>query len=365
MFVVNTEKAIRKYIDMIRSDTFLRYEKEFAHRMVSSLSKDYLELGEEDVVRSVENVVNGIDQFAVKDTSTHFEIKTSALFIHGNISQVGFDYYAKYVERELGDLIFICSIVFNNKKCFEKLTINQFKKDSSSKKSTSWNLSNREQLYLLSRFPKFIGVSSRGSMIPASEFTLPNKSGCLGSYGLLYKPGDFCFISATELEGYVGSRKSLKESDFYDLTHKIERSHFGLYPLLHLDPDYYKFMERCFHRCFDWPLPWDHFGNHHYAHNAFDFTHKYLTMGIGEPIFMITGPHNSQARHFISKILSKLKIRAQQQPQLPESQKILTFVEGFHKFNYGHGENEGGNDNISDFDGEGIGIMHTTINLGE
>ena len=98
-------------------------------------------------------------------------------------------------------MIFIVSVYFQGKKYFEKLTINQFKKAN---KTSSWSIKNKEQLFLLSRFPVFRGI--QGSIIDEKNYAIPNYSGCLGSYGFLYKPGDFAFVSATKLDSYVGQK---------------------------------------------------------------------------------------------------------------------------------------------------------------
>ena len=71
----------------------------------------------------------------VKDYRAYTELSTKSIFIHGNRSRVRFDYYDKKTNPvELGDLIFIISIVYNKRKYFEKITINQFKKDEKTQK---------------------------------------------------------------------------------------------------------------------------------------------------------------------------------------------------------------------------------------
>ncbi|GFP37652.1 hypothetical protein HKBW3S44_01329 [Candidatus Hakubella thermalkaliphila] len=127
---MNIEKVVTKYMEIIKSDTFAKYEKEFAQRICSALSKGYLrKLPEPPLVQIIENVVNGVHNLTMKDDKTYFELLTRSIFIHGNKSQVEFDYYGQNMQGEFGDLIFIISVVFNGWKYFEKLTINQFKKD--------------------------------------------------------------------------------------------------------------------------------------------------------------------------------------------------------------------------------------------
>lgn len=220
---MSIKKAMNKYIETIKSDAFTRFEKEFARRMTSALSRGYLQkLHETPLVKIVKNVVNSVDKLT--DGNQNFKLSTKSVFIHGNKSQVEFDYYGRKEQTELGDLIFIISVVFNDKKYFEKFTINQFKKDKG-RRSVSWRI-DKEQLYLLSRFPAFRGVKG---FVPKKNFDLPNYSGCLGSYGLLFKPGDFAFISATELDSFIGYRSSLKLNELY-LIHETEKYPFSHFP---------------------------------------------------------------------------------------------------------------------------------------
>jgi hypothetical protein len=182
-------------MEVIRSDVFARYEKEFAQRIISGLSNGYLQkLYETQLVQTLQDVVNHVHDLSMKDPLSSFELSTSSIFIHGNKSQVTFDYYGENKPGELGDLIFIISLVLNRQIYFEKLTVNQFKRDKTGQKSIAWEIDHK-QLYLLSRFPKFRVVKG---LIPKKEFSLPNYSGCLGSFGLLYRPGDFVFVRSLD-----------------------------------------------------------------------------------------------------------------------------------------------------------------------
>ena len=198
MSVKEARKAIVRYVHLIQTESFAKYEKDFTRRIQEGLIKGFNQgFNELDLVREIANSVNRMSKSFDK-----FKITTRGIFIHGSRSRVEFEYYGKRVRRELGDLIFILSIIYNRKKYFEKLTISQAKKGDS---RLRWNLSNREQVYLLSRFPQFRGV--KGSIIPSRDFNLPNYSGCLGSFNLLFEPGDFIFISAQRLENIVANKK--------------------------------------------------------------------------------------------------------------------------------------------------------------
>ncbi len=361
-------RILTNFMNTVRSDLFVKYEKDFANKISAALSEGYLQKAHEPkLVSIIETVVNNIHGLKTEDSISYFKVLTKAIFIHGNKSHVLFDYYGKEARIEFGDLIFIISIIFKGQKYFEKITINQFKIDRNNNSRISWDISNKEQLYLLSRFPTFTGVS--GSLIPLREYTLPNYSGCLGSYGLLYKPGDFAFVSATELDSYIGDKNSMKFNELYNM--RLERSQQPfIYPQLFL-PDieeFYYLLDRYYHH-FREKMPFNLFNNYHHAYNTFDFAHKYLTMGIGEPIFMEVGSDNMQCKKFLYELMLAIKRRAQREGG-EAGQRLSCFTNEFCEHSYtGHTDNGGTEDNreniANDFDGEGIGIIYTTINLGE
>ena len=333
---------MEKNTEAIRSDVFASYEKEFAQRMVSALSKGYLqELHEPPLVEIVEYVVNSVHNFIMRDHKTWFELITKSIFVHGNKSQVEFDFYGQNKQRELCDLIFIVSVVLNGQKYFEKFTLNQFKKEKRSSRVV-WSLSNKEQLYLLSRFPSFRGV--KGSLIPMKNYNLSNYSGCLGSYGLLHKPGDFAFVSATRLDSFIGDKKTLKMMELHTLLNNKVKHLFVWCPILY-------------------PPVGNIFGNCHFSHDVFNFVHEYLRMNIGEPIFMKIGIDNPQARNFLHELMLAIESKARKE----KSKRILSFINAFRKFPYvdRKGQNRFNEGVDFDFEGGGIGIIHTTIDLRE
>ena len=291
----------------------------------------------------------------MQDQGSLLQLSTQGIFIHGNKSQVNFDYYGDIKPRELGDLIFIISIVSNGKKYFEKFTINQFKKDDKRTPTVEWKAIDKKQLYLLSRFPIFKGIKG---YIPKVDHVLPNISGVLGSYGLLFKPGDFAFISATELDSYLGIKNKL---DFKNLDEIIFRARNKIDFVPHRSdlpfPPEIRLLG-LLDKAWDFPLK-----NFHCAANVFDFAHKYLNFGIGEPLFMEWGLTNEPARIFFQSILNNVYSNAKRKG----AQKSMAFYKDFFKFPYADGENggdvqEGGTD---DFEGGKIGIIHTVVNLGE
>jgi hypothetical protein len=193
----------------------------------------------------------------------------------------------------------------------------------------------------LSRFPTFRGVIG---IIPKREYSLTDYSGCLGSFGLLLQPGDFKFVGAPRLDVFLGTGTKLKQQELFDLAYGTERYflHF-LFPL--------------YRAYFTLNL----FGNYHYASNAFDFVHKYLRMSIGEPIFMRIGTCNSQARNFLFELLSAIKRKGERQHLEEATNFALEFL------NYGYAidqdQRDFRTDSEFDFDGGGLGFVHTMINL--
>ncbi|MFW6122280.1 MAG: hypothetical protein ACOC80_15465, partial [Petrotogales bacterium] len=206
-------ECIRKYCEFIETNIFAKHVKNFAEKTQYELHRAYSKNSyEPEIVKIIEKIVNQIDGLAISDRK--FKISTNAIFIHGTKSQVEFKYYGNTTQRELGDLIFIISIIYNNKKYFEKFTITQFKRSSKkptwyfNKKDKNAKYPEKEQLFLLSRFPTFKGT--QGSIIPMKRYDIPNYFSCLGSHGLLYRPGDFTFASSILLEILLGDRKSIK-----------------------------------------------------------------------------------------------------------------------------------------------------------
>jgi hypothetical protein len=338
---MSIERVLNKYEELMKSDLFLGYEKEFADRMISALSKGYQQgLHEPPLVKVVEDVVNSVNGFVARNPKTQVRLSTKSIFVHGSKSQVEFDFYGQNAQRELCDLIFLVSIVLNGQKYFEKMTLNQFKKDKIEHSTTLWSLDNREQLYLLSRFPSFTGI--KGSLVPLKKHSLANYSGCLGSYGFLYAPGDFAFVSATRLSLFLGDKKTLRIEELYGLADNKVSYVLGWAPLpIH-------------------PLWYTLFGNCHFCHHVFSFVDEYLKMNIGEPVFMKVGLDNPQSRNFLYELMDAIENKAKKEGD----RRTLDFINEFNRFPY---EDKNRSDKDPDFDFEGgeIGIIHTIIDLGE
>lgn len=308
-------RVIEKYLELINTEHFAKYCRDFACRMQKGLSTGYKQRAyEPKLVSVVEKVVNELKELS---TSTNgFKISTKSIFIHGNRSQVEFEYYGQRVQRELGDLIFILSVIYDGKKYFEKFTISQFKKED---ERLRWSFSNKEQLYLLSRFPSFKGV--KGALIPQREFHLPNYSGCLGSYNLLYRPGDFVFVSASRLESFIGDRKSIGVVNISKLWEST--TSYFTYPIPFDYPDikelFYIWWECCKRR---FPIPFFPYyfigvlGFSWFASNVHDFVDKYLRGYIGELTYSDIGMNNRPAFDFLRELLSAIMKKAQKEKKM-------------------------------------------------
>lgn len=354
------EEVVEKYLQLIKTEDFAKYEKDLASRVQKGLNEGYLQRDPEPTMVSiVEGIINNLDGLSVSTNGV--KISTKSIFIHGNKSQVEFEYYGQRVQRELGDLIFILSVIYNRRKYFEKFTISQFKKDDN---KLRWNLSNKEQIYLLSRFPSFRGV--RGSIIPMREFNLPNYSGCLGSFNLLFRPGDFVFVSAPLLERLVGNRKSI---DIVNISKFWEPPcYYFPYPILfdlpHIEDLFYIWRKLCRHGMpisFFSPYFIGILGFSCYASNIHEFVDKYLRGNIGELTYSDIGIYNAPAFDFLRELLSAIMKKAQKE----KKDEFIDFINEFFRHPYGGDEEGIGKDVEFDYEGGGIGIIYTSINLGE
>ena len=322
------------------------------------------------MVSDVEAIINNVNGLSV--SANRFRISTNGIFIHGNKSQIEFEYYDSKTQRELGDLIFITSVIYNNRKYFEKLTITQFKRSTKrpewyfNKKDKNGKYPDKEQLYLLARFPTFKGIG--GSIIPMKEYSLSNYSNCLGSYGLLYKPGDFAFASAKIVEVFLGNSKNISIEHILPSTDFYEPLMFCPHPPFHFrdaEELWYKLCRHYFRKpFFPYPIFQNNLlpviGNSSRSCNVHEFTEKYLRALIGEFTFTYEFSYNQPAFQFLQDLMMAIRKKAQRET----NDKIQNFVNSFYQHAYGEGQ---GGEGFGEFDyeGGGIGIIHTVINLGE
>jgi len=195
------------------------------------------------------------------------------------------------------------------------------------------------------------------------EFNLPNYSGCLGSFNLLFRPGDFVFVSAPRLECSMGNRKSI---DIVNISKFWEPpSYYFTYPApfdwRHIEELFY-FWRRLWRRGMPFPFYFiGILGFSHFAFNIHEFGDKYLRGNIGEIIYSDNGIYNTSTLDFLRDLLSAIKRKAQKEKRT----EFINFVNEF--FAHPYGGNQGGmREGVEfDYEGGGIGIIYTSINLGE
>ncbi|POZ90550.1 hypothetical protein [Petrotoga halophila] len=408
---MSTKKVLENYIQLIETEHFSKYEKDFAHKIQMGLLEGYQRgvyepkmvsnveaiINKENGLSDVEAIIDNVNRLSdvkaiinkgngFSASVNRFHISTKGIFIHGNKSQVEFEYSdGSKTQRELGDLIFIISIIYNNKKYFEKLTITQFKKSTEkpqwyfNKKDKNDKYPDKEQLYLLARFPTFKGA--KGSIIPMKEYNLSNYTNCLGSYGLLYKPGDFAFTSARIVEVLLRNSKSisieriLPSTDFYEPlmfcpTNLFHFRNTGKLCYIEYRP-YRHYLRKPF---FCYPIFQNNFlpviGNSISSSNVHEFTEKYLRALIGELTFAYGFSYNRPAFQFLKDLMMAFRTKAKREKNKEIKDEILKFVDSFYQHDYRERQGEGGGQGEQgfgdfDYEGGGIGIIHTMINLGE
>lgn len=305
-------------IDTLLHNDFAIVSKKIAKVFAQAISSNF-NLHEDKIVANINNLNPSI-------TSTNFSVTIKSVFIHGNKSQVDFDYYNSKTQREFGDIIFISSLFRNEDKVFEKISFNQVKKGQTKFILTA--PSGIEQLYLLSRFPEFKGYCG---LIPKKYYSLVDNTNTLGSYGLLYSPGDFAFISAKVLADKIGQSKtfSLKDLSMDSIAYQ---KHWGYFPM-HINS------ERI--------LPM--FDTKIYCSNIYEFVLHYLRLNIGDIIFDSVFSHsvNYEAKQLIEDIFKSL-LRSDD-----------TYIQSFAKEYLGH------SDQTSEFESGGLRIIWAKTDIKE
>lgn len=334
--MIKAIEATRQFETAINTEAFVVYEKDFSEGVRNALGQEYSR-GEVKSVDALESYINSVPHQTLRSTTPYglpFVVSTHSVFIHGNKSQVEFHQYGRKAGPiELGDLIFVVSLIFNKKKYFEKMTINQFKIDNKRKNSISWMINNREQLFLLSKFPKFRSV--KGMIPKGRDYTLPNISGCLGSYGLIYNPGDFMFTSATRLDSFIGNQLSIGKDTLC--------KHFAMCDIFSL------------HRSV--------LLNCHFTPDVNAFVNHYLKMNIGEPVFAQEGIFNSQAKYFLNELFQVLRTKSNVERNKP----LVNLVDSFRQFPYADELTHHNYEETDEpyFGDDGLGLIYTSIKLGE
>ncbi len=355
--------VLKKYLMTIKTNEFRRHRRIFSKRLRDGI-KSGLELSEreEKIVSTIREIINKLGSFGT--IGNQIEISTESVFIHGIRSWVKFDFNGQKTTKELGDIIFLVSVVYRGWKYFEKLTITQVKKLRNGK----WNLAPKEQLYLLSHFPSFKGVDR--SIIPSREIVLPNYTGCLGTYGLLLPQSDFFILtSAVLLDHMVGPKHYLPWSDLI----KFRRYPSSLYNFSRLYLNVLDLLNNAYPDQREMVVTCTSF----YTLDIGSFVDRYLRSCIGEPIYWAEEEHayNKPALLFIHDLMNAIRSKSRSASHFVNSfmrysyydyDKYRIYPELVRRENYNpdgdKGYSGGGFDKEED---EGLGIVYTTINLGE
>lgn len=249
-------RQIQKTLRLLEdNDVFIQYCKDFADKVSETINTGYKSGKKEPkIVKEVIDTINKVKGIpGIYGKGKKFSLETKAAFIHGYRSQVKFNVSGCEKRRELGDIVFISTLAWKRKIAVQRITFNQVKKDSESRKAY-WEIPS-DQLYLLTNFPSFTGV--KGSIFAGKTFNLISKTGCLGSYGFLTYPNDFGFLSSPILDLILSGRTSVRKRDLV-----------ALYPLI---PG-----QNCFFNSVYPPR------SIHYAQNLFDFVRYFCNIMIGE-----------------------------------------------------------------------------------
>ena len=279
-------EGIIEFAKASRSDAFVSDEKKVCSALQGALAAVYLDEGNE--VQLVERTIDALNS----NHGRHFRLES--MFIHGNRSRVAFDYYGKVAKKELGDLLVVSTLTNRGTPILQKLTIVQAKRDTT--KPYAWGI-DKEQLFFLSNWPEFKGVMG---MFPKRELTIPDYSGCLGSYYLYREPGDFVFVSAKALEKSLGSRKRITFDELLATQAETGDAYSQpgsplAFPSMHSE-EVFMFFEEYYHRFMrrglmpPFGFPWGNntslvLRNVHFGKNINDAIGHFSRLNVGEPVF--------------------------------------------------------------------------------
>ena len=181
---------------------------------------------------------------------------------------------------------------------------------------------------------------------------------------MLYKPGDFVFASAKIVEAVLGNGKSINIKNIGQIF--FSNSSFWCdrcrdrYVCFEICRYYFRNSFLLYKFCPNNFLPI--IGKSIYSSNVYEFIEKYLRALIGELVFVYDFSYNKPVFQFLQDLMGAIKIKAKRN----KDKKNLKFINFFYQYKYGRGgEGDFGDRENFDYEGGGIGIIHTIINLGE
>lgn len=286
-------------------------------------------------------------------------VQMSAVRIHGNMaSGVTFKRFGKQTPKELGDTIFISLATHNCKTILERVSITQFKcSDKNTTSPSHWDIDS-DQLYLLSRFPRFVW---QNGLLKNQRFDLLDSSGSLGTYGLFHWPGDFIMLPARDIYSAVGPYSTTQIStslDINEIRQLLRNRGVNTHPNFFCDP----FITRI--------ALWDilaagvdpAISNCCRHSNGHEFVDAYLRFQFGELVTTPWGVVNPSVKEFVQKFMTAIRDYSGK-GKYSQAKPIAEMYLSFDGNNNDIGSNFG--DNILDDDGPGTSIVLLVVSTGE
>lgn len=175
---------VQALIAETQNPNFLLWQNQIATEAKASLQTSR-SIGEKEVA-TVTRLCNTINSKAFNSISLYSNK------IHGKASYVSFldESNTKNV-RELSDMVVLSLITEGGRVLYARMAFIQNKMED---KPKEWDIQ-QDQLYLLTNFPTFDGVS--GIFGKMKNVALPDSFGQLGNYGLFCSPCDMVFANAS------------------------------------------------------------------------------------------------------------------------------------------------------------------------
>lgn len=317
---------------LLKHQEFKRFEFQVTDVFRKTINNNICKNEIQNIKELTRNLDNLTKKIVISKANLEIDIDIEAKFIHGNVLRVEFIHNSKKFIRELGDIIFINKLLFNNCKYFERYTITQFKKAKKKNKIiTSWEIE-PEQLYLLNNFPEFELYNKN---ILTKSYSLPNYSECQGSYGLLPKndPDEFIYIAAPLLDIIKEERKSIR---MQQILHDTNEKVIAYLAMMALGENYSCLL----------------------TNNVSDFVHNYLSLKIGEVTVCNDILINKEAADFLNEILSYIhKLNTYELIMQKKDTNYFKYISDVNsKGLYKMDEN---------IESDGFGIINTTIYINE
>lgn len=293
------ERVIRRYHGLLTDPGFLRFQ----HLTIADV---YDQLGQG--CSQGEGEVALVTRFADAIKGRNYGgLRLRCEKIHGSKSFVSFNFRDKPTTKELGDLVLITVVSEGRSRRLQKLCIVQNKVLRDGKTHID-----PEQLFLLKNFPLFSG--SRGLFRGAKDVMFLNTQGCLGAYGFFESPGEMIHVNAGTLSDALAGSASFSKAALGamgkgDLDHD-DRGHSWPFEFPWFD-------DPMTHDLLHWwirrGLPsqilrtWAPFSSSRRTHHDLhDFFRAWVSLRIGELVYAVDHPVDTDAERFSTAILRQI-----------------------------------------------------------